>query len=52
MLFDTEGLLQEALGVAANEVHVVLEQGARIRFVGHYAGAEVEAQIASVLASP
>lgn len=50
VLFDTEGLLQSAFGVAPNEVQIVLGRGAEIRFVGHYAGDEVEAELARALA--
>jgi peroxiredoxin len=50
VLFDTEGLLQSAFGVASNEVQIVLGPGARIGYVGHYGADEVEAEIARVLA--
>ena len=50
VLIDPDGLLQTALGVAPNEIHVVLEQGARIRWIGHYAGDEVAAQIDAAFA--
>jgi hypothetical protein len=45
VLIDPTGALQSALGVPANEIHVVLERGARIQWVGHYAGDEVAARI-------
>lgn len=50
VLFDPEGRLQSLLGVAPNEVHVVLTEGARIDWIGHYAGSEVESRIESALA--
>ena len=50
VLFDTEGVLQSAFGVASNEVQIVLGPGGRIEYVGHYGADEVEAEIARTLA--
>jgi peroxiredoxin len=47
VLFDPTGAMQDALGVPANEVQVVLTEGARIDWVGRYAGSEVAARIES-----
>ncbi len=50
VLIDPTGALQSLLGVAPNEVHVVLGEGARIDWVGHYAGSMVESRIRATLA--
>lgn len=47
VLFDPSGALQSALGVPANEVHVVLTEGARIHWVGQYAARQVATRIES-----
>lgn len=49
VLIDPDGVLQRTFGVASNEVHIVLSRGARIEWIGHYAGDEVESRIESVL---
>lgn len=49
VLFDTSGALQSAFGVASNEIHIVLSEGMKIEWVGHYAGNEVESRIEGVV---
>ena len=50
VLFDPTGAFQTAFGVAANEINIVLSEGARIEWVGHYASSEVDSRITEVLA--
>lgn len=50
VLFDPGTTFEDTFGVASNEVHVVLRDGARIEWKGHYAGDQVEGRIEATLA--
>lgn len=50
VLIDPDGLIQSTFGVAANEVHIVMSEGNRIEWKGHFAGHQVEGRIEQVLA--
>ena len=47
VLIDPSGALQTALGVAPNEVNIVLTEGARLHWIGRFAGSEVSSRITS-----
>ncbi|MCA9610062.1 MAG: redoxin domain-containing protein [Myxococcales bacterium] len=50
VLFDPGTAFEDTFGVASNEVQIVLRDGARIEWKGHYAGDMVEARIEATLA--
>lgn len=50
VLYDPEGRFRRALDVPVNEVHVVLERGAVIDWIGHYGAGEVSDRIAAAFA--